>query len=1020
MTTKKTKIYRLGLLAIVCFCLTFLATMFLCDTRVASAAENEAKKVYVGDEIQASEYTLSYGGKEVKAEGLTAVYPSGGIFGGEVLLVEQAGAYEITYYATVDGNRVEETQSYMAVRLPQDVIYSTDGATVAYGKYEVESPYQMKKETYGALATFKAGTSIVFSTTIPTAKLTADYNLIDFIVMPSVFGETDFERVTLCITDANDPTNYVEVVIDSSNAVDGDGQVTYVRAGANGQQIGGYEGSKYHTVNYGTQVEHSFRATARAGEFRHNVTISEHSLTVALDNASKKIYCGPASYDDANNLLVNDLDDTANYKGNPWGGFTSDEVTVKLVASAFTKSTAKIVIKSFGDYNYASDIVDTEKPQIKLNYANDSYPIATVGEEFPIIPFTAKDALDSQLKTGVYVYYLAPNGQKINVSHNGTSFLAKYEGNYQIVYFAEDYSGNRTEKEISIAAYAKTPQIIIGVDENVETDVYQTVAIKQAADVKVFGGHGDLRIERTVYSPKGEILDVESELLLTELGDYKVVYKVTDYLQQVEYGVVTISSKAVKAPSFINVPDFDKVLIKGFSYKLPQPFVVEVVDGKVVQVPCKVKVNDKAVDGRFVADGSAAEIVYIAEGATGTTTYTISRSVVDTEEGKYQDRYFITDGADIVYEKKYLQFVFEDDASLEFIKEIYSEKFEFAFSYNSDALNISTMSVILSNAANRNLKVTFYFIYDAESNAWMMQINGKGHKVDFSISDNYFYFTLSVDTFNVLDGSGAPIATIREYDNGEAFNGFGGMLYFGMEFGGVYETSSIEFTKLCNQVLGYAKNNPDNAKDEFKPVIHLSEEFVRRQKLGSEAKIPTAIANDVLGQIVEFTVTVKKKDGTVLATGDATVPVKMIFSEPGTYLVVYYAKDSNRKSVSLEEMINVYDETAPTLTVNGSLNATYKVGDKVSIPEYSAVDNSENCEIQVMLILPNNEVRLLHYVKNGDVTSLLEASNNLYNSSFKADSKTFVLEQKGMYVLRFIAYDEYYNCVEKEIVFNVK
>ena len=84
MTTKKTKIYRLGLLAIVCFCLTFLATMFLCDNRVASAAENEAKEIYVGDVIQASEYTLSYGGKEVKAEGLTAVYPSGGVFGGEV------------------------------------------------------------------------------------------------------------------------------------------------------------------------------------------------------------------------------------------------------------------------------------------------------------------------------------------------------------------------------------------------------------------------------------------------------------------------------------------------------------------------------------------------------------------------------------------------------------------------------------------------------------------------------------------------------------------------------------------------------------------------------------------------------------------------------------------------------------------------------------------------------------------------------------------------------------------------
>ena len=220
--------------------------------------------------------------------------------------------------------------------------------------------------------------------------------------------------------------------------------------------------------------------------------------------------------------------------------------------------------------------------------------------------------------------------------------------------------------------------------------------------------------------------------------------------------------------------------------------------------------------------------------------------------------------------------------------------------------------------------------------------------------------------------------------------------------------------------MGYSKASIDDAKDDIKPVIFLSEEFQIRQKLGSEARIPTAIACDVLGQIVEFTVTVKKPDGTVLFKGSATAPVKLTLSESGNYLVSYYAKDSNKKYAELSYMLIVYDETAPTLTITDSLADQYAVGDKISIPVYSAVDNGENCYVQVELILPNNEVRLLHYIENGELISLLDAENTLYNSSFKVDANTFVAETAGTYTLRFLAYDEYYNVVSYEMQFNVK
>lgn len=1029
---RKSKIFRCGLLAFVFFCLTVIGSACLRDNSAVASAEYAVQTIHVGDVINAEEYTLSHNGGSVKAEGFTVVYPSGGLYGGKSFNVEQAGNYMVTYYANVDGEHIEETQNYTAVRTAKDIIYSTDGATIDYGKYEVESPYKMKKETYGALATFKAGTSIVFSATIPTEKLTADYNIVDMIVMPSVFRETDFEKLTMYVTDANDPTNFIEIVISSSNVVDGNGQVTYVRAGANGQQCGGYEGSTFHTSSYGTQVEHSFRAFgynanvyqegADLRALEQNQTISEQSLTIAIDHEERKVFCGPRAFDAKDNLLVNDLDDPAHYKGNPWGGFTSDEVTVKIVSGAFMKATGKMIIKSFGDYNLAKDIEDTVAPKITLNYdVNGKLPVARVGAEFPIIPFTAKDALDSKVKTNVYVYYLAQNGQRINVSHDGSRFFVNYAGDYEIVYRAEDYSGNKSEEKVVITASANPAKIFIALDESeITAGVYNAIFVKEAADVKVFGGYGALRVERAVYSPKGELLDIKDELLLTELGDYKVVYKVTDYLQQVEYGVITVHSNAVEKPVFIQTPDFDKVLINGFKYALTQPLVIEVVDGEVVEVPCKAYINGALMNDEFTADGTCVEIQYVAEGVSGTSEWMTNVPVVDTEKGKYQSRYFLTEGdIAVTDEADGVKLAFTGDSKAEFIKELAAQGFVFNFTYDNAMANFTSMNVVLTNAQNKDLTVTFAFKYDSNVNGWTMQTNGNGAKVAFAVSKSIFGFTMAANGLSVIDSSGNPITTIKQYDNGELFNGFLNTLYFGMEFSGVSDSSYIKLTKICNQTFGYGKGGIDKAKDDIKPVIFLNEEFSLRQDLNSKAKIPTAIACDVLGQISEFTITVKDKDGNVLISGSATESVDLLLEEAGIYQVVYFAKDSNGKYTELMYMLSVYDETAPTLTVTDSLKKEYKVGDKVTIPAYSAKDNGDNCYIQVELILPNNELRLLHYSENGEVTSLLAADNTLYNSSFKVNENTFVLENEGTYTLRFLAYDEYYNTVSYEMSFDV-
>ena len=1032
---RKSKYLRYALMAIAAFVVCLFSAFITLGNNTSRAQDvpPTAQKVYVGDTIAAEDFTIVHDGKQVKAERISVVYPSGGVYGGEKIVIEEAGQYEITYFATVDGASIEKTRSYLALRKAPNVIVAGAGMQVEYGKYELESPYPLTKDTYGAIVSFKAGESITFGTKIKTEKLTSKYNLINMIVMPSVYKETDFERLTLRVADAENPDNYVEIIIDSSNAVDGAGQVSYVRAGANGQQAGGYEGSSFHSMNYGTQVEHSFRGTA----FKYNVYVegedprrnpknqvtNENSLTVAIDNESKKIYCGPANSETTNNSLVNDLDDAAHYKGNPWGGFTSEEVVVTLTAGRFAKVEGKVLIKSFGDYDFSKDIVDELAPEIKVEHADDAkMPVAKVGEHFALFPFTAKDALDSQVKSSVWVYYKDAQGRKITVQNDGESFFVKYAGTYEIVYRVEDYSGNVAEERVEIEAVDNTPNIFIAIEEDlIEKEVYEVVNLPLASQMQAFGGSGNLSVERTVCDPDGNVLSIKNALQLTKLGDYKVIYTVTDYLGTVEHGVITVRSTEIAQPKFIEQPAFDAKLIAGFTYNLPEVLVVETNDGKLEEIVCKTYVNGELKNGSFKAEGTLASIRYVAEGKSGVSEWSEDISVVDTEKGKYKSRYFLNDG-EITFneqEKTYLELLFAEDCATTFVNPLYAGQFALSMVYKAEGIGFESMAVTLTDALDRSKQVTMRFFYDVDEDAWFIQMNDKNQKTAYATSGDIWTLAIAGNTDKVLDASGVTAASIVAYDDGEPFEGFADTVYLSIAFEGVKQDSFVRLTKIGNQSMGHNKSSLEKAKDEIKPIIVFKEALQLRQDLGAKAVIPTAKAYDVLSQIAQFTVTVEI-DGQTIASGPATQALDFTLDKAGYYTVTYYVKDSNGNSERVPFVVFVKDETAPTLTVKDSLKDTYKVGDKVTIPKYSATDNGENCYVQVMVIFPDNEMRLLHYVENGEKTSLLDKENDNYGNDFKAGVDAFFVRKKGLYTLRVLAYDEYYNYTVKEITFIVK
>ena len=184
--------------------------------------------------------------------------------------------------------------------------------------------------------------------------------------------------------------------------------------------------------------------------------------------------------------------------------------------------------------------------------------------------------------------------------------------------------------------------------------------------------------------------------------------------------------------------------------------------------------------------------------------------------------------------------------------------------------------------------------------------------------------------------------------------------------------------------------------------------------------IPTASIFDVLSDS-SVTVSVKAPNNTYkIQDLDAGITHSFKLDQFGQYTVIYNGRDEEGNTASFRRTITIYDFNAPEITITGSLKESYKLNDEISIPSYTVSDNQNDYKLDVFLIMPDNQQRLLLTDKNGTVTSYLEADSMVYNSSFKVNSTTFKAEQYGKYTMRFVAYDSDFNKSAKELNFEVK
>ena len=991
--------------------------------RAITRSENQVVKI--GDSIVVEPRVLEHEGESKVVQG-QIILPDGTSQAGKSFVVSMPGVYRVLYRAFFGVEEVSESIYYHCYRESGDLFISSNPNNKAVnGEFSYSDKTNRIK---GAKLKLDASTKYTFDGEIDFSTFDPNEPFFRFIVDTSKQGESDIESFTVRLTDVNDDTNYVDMLVSDSGIENDEGQGCYVLAGANNQSKTGYENYRPerssdpdympHINVWGSNVATSFRAL-------NSDYNPDRTAEFYFDYEEKQFFANPM-YNEWTKNMITDLDDPKVYGSMIWEGFSNGKAKITISASSLKSASANIIVTKIGSFDLSEQVFeDVDAPTINIDYQNQSssnLPKATINKPYKIFNAQVEDNFDRNLPYEVSVTYLDEvHDRAKDISIVDNTFTPKEAGKYIISYHAKDYSLNETTETIEVIAVNDSQTMTISFDEpSISQNIYTDFVLPSVDDIHITGGSGKPIVTRRIEDSNHQEIEISGDTFVpNEVGTYYAYYSAVDYIGNSAEGVLELHALDPNLPIFIGDVVLPRIVIKGHTYTLPSFECAEVVNGKTVSLNSRIYINNTLIEGNtFVADGTSGvcKVLYRVDGETGTVTRSYDIPLVDSGNPINQSRYFTGD-FNVTEQQNYVGLSTTSDAHALFASTLAYDNPYVKFALNSK--NFGELVFKYSDSKNPDLSVSFHITF-----------NGGKTYISAGNSEDKFEFASEADTLGdayeisfdssssvITDIAQTELTKIKYFDNGQTFTGFRNGLYLDIYLNGVNSASSFKMLKIGNQNLGYRSDHKDHAA----PIVLLSGEFYSEQDYGNMAVVPAAEAFDVLSDAT-ITVSVRSpKFAYIIRDADARVPHTFELNEFGSYMVIYKATDSaGNSSAPFSRTIRVYDTIAPVITITGSLKSTYSLNASVSIPKYTVTDNLDDYVLDVFLILPNDEERLLLVDENGEVTSYLDKQDPTYNNSFKVNSTTFRAEQRGRYIMRFVAYDGDFNKTVVELEFVVK
>ncbi|MBO6280313.1 MAG: hypothetical protein J6M95_01875 [Bacilli bacterium] len=1010
---KKKKLF-LGLLSLSLFASSLVS--FSSKQFSIIHAGSETIDVDFGDIITVENKTLSYldQNKEVSGQ---IILPDGTSKTGKSFVINSYGSYQVIYRAFFGTNEVSYIIQYNCNRTSKDLFTPVISNSVHNGEYRYDNSVK------GAVLTLANRNRITFNPVIDFNTLNPADPIFEFIVDPITQGEADISKFTVRLTDYDDANNYVDIVIQDSTMTNDDGEGCYILAGSNMQIKKGYEygpGTTLHSNTFGANTHSSFRALP--------ISKPNTKASIYMDYSTFGLYTNPIMHYNTK-MLFTDLDDPNIYDSSLWKGFTNGKAILSVFANDMINATGDVVVTKIANYDLSKiDFVDETAPTINVDFGNQSefdIPKAELNKPYPIFPASVSDNFDENLKYTTSVLYFDEVNNKIkDISIIDNTFTPTKEGRYIVVYESKDCSNNKASKRINVFATNSISDVQIDLEEKVISgDIYSPITLPLTSEVNVTGGSGKITVERKMFNSKNEEISFDGDSFIPSTPDiYKVKYQAFDYLGNTDEKELTLNIKVPTKPVVTSEPTFAPVLIKDHTYVIPTLEAVEYVNNERKILNPQVYVNDNLINGNSFVVGDSCQISYRFSGETGSAEFNKAINVVKPHlDNKKIDQteYFYGDFDSVSEEELKVNLTTNNhDASTLFANALAYDELITRFETVNGYDNYSKIYVKYFDRYDPNKSLTFVI----RKNGSQLYISTLSEPVEHAFYsqnlDNKATFEVNfLNKSRVLYSFATTnnfVMNVNYFDDGTAFDGFTNGVYLSITATGVTGQLDLGVSKISNQLFGHR----DRYTDSISPIIILKDSVINEGKIGESTQSAPAEVFDVLSDVKCTLDVYDSNDEMVVSSADASIRQTINFNNYGSYLLIYRATDSsNRKSV-YQTAINVYDDIAPVLNVNNNLSKSYSVGSKVKIPTYTASDNLGYYTVDVLLILPDYQERLLLKDNNGEVTSYLSADASIYNSSFIGGKDTFVLEMKGKYVLKFLCYDNDYNKVEVKIEFN--
>lgn len=984
-------------------------------------------------EYNFGEPSVTYNG-QLYAPTIEIESPNGGrtVLDGYTFTPTEFGEYTIRFSAEIEGHSHERTFRTESIFTNRSLLRANSGFESQQDDYSV-TVYD-RKVTSGSVAVTKtlaekSGVLLSGKAADQTFRFVNPINLNELspttpivkLFVPADNGYASLNALELRLVDKYNSANYVSVYYSQHVSLD---YYCYVRAGANGRQYGrsneAAANGQIWTYLYGTVAMNSLCGSANNqpvyGESKNN------AFGFYFDYANKSI-----SIDNARDwgfgefYTVVDLDDPDMVGADRWSGFTTGEAYLEVVIpGSVTKTAAIVVLEVAGQSLGGEEVIDTVAPIIGVaaEYAPDSMPEALVGKRYDVPAATAWDLVCGETEVNVKV--VASDGSELEIT-DGYVFPSE-TGGYSIVYTAIDIFENVATKVYRFVAVSEIEEITMQWEtEPGEYTAGQTIIVPE---IFLSGGSGKIKNVgiRILYNGREIVLPASRSLKLTEAGT--IVFELVnaeDYLETPFVKTSLTIFAAAPQTATIYVGGIPERYVAGNMAYLPKYSAIDYAfraDEDEYYPSVNVYVNGKLVTGDVftVPAVGYTELKFTAGSGLRNVEKIFS---VETVKPEALSDYFSADGDfDGKLSDDGLIVTTTANNPVTFINPVVYDSLNLSInlaktiqyycadgSMSDKICNIpDAVTITLTDYYDEEYKLTIRILPYSKTQSYL-EINNSGEYN--KIKGSFSAAKTSIQSFKLLLKREGVIQDVRSslsfsfdsFTNGEKFDGFPSGLVkisFGVE---AMNDASILINQISNQIFdGYSYEYGDSTA----PVLLLEEKMESGVVMkGEEIVVSAAKAYDVLNMYgtVTLRVLVPRADGTIAVLYDGIGADRSFTLQTeyyGLYTVEYTLLDEYKNREVRTFKYTVRDTVAPTITVDGTLEERYAVGDEMKIPDIFVTSSIDPAPVYVVMI---------------------------YNSSTRYEvvtGQSSVILKKGDFKLVIYAYDSDYNISVVEYTFVVE